>query len=161
MADEGLSEGGLSIGSVLSPERVVLLDNPDKNSALKKLIDVLSQTPEIKDEDELEKAIFDREEMMSTGIGLGVGVPHVRLKSVKDIVMAVGLSRHPIDDYESLDDEPVRLIFLIAARNDQHREYIRLLKQVSSQVKDEQRRSEIFRAESAEQLYDHLTQNGS
>ena len=157
MADESLSGGGLSISSVLSSERVVLLDKPDKNSALKKLIGVLSQASEIEDEDELEKAIFEREEMMSTGIGLGVGVPHVRLKSVKDIVMAVGLVKEPIADYESLDDEPVRLIFMIAARNDQHREDIRLLKQVSSQVKDEQRRCQIFRAESAEQLYNYLT----
>jgi len=84
----------------------------------------------------LTQAIWERERLMSTGIGLGLAVPHVRLPSVSGVVMAVGISDQDIVDYESLDGHPVRAIFMIAARADQHATYLRLLSLVSAKMKD-------------------------
>ena len=99
------------------------------------MIGVLADSPEIRDKDELARAVFRREELMSTGIGLGLAVPHVRLASVRSMVMAVGVVPGGLADYPSLDDKPVRLVFLIAAPEGRHADYLRLLAAISSRAK--------------------------
>lgn len=130
----GTGSGPLS--RILSPERVVFLEKADKQGALKQLCLVLAGSPLIRNTAELEEAIFRREELMSTGIGLGVGVPHVRLASVDDLVMALGIAREPLADYASLDDVPVQIVCMVAAGSSQHTQYIRALSAISSRLKD-------------------------
>jgi len=138
--------------SVLDKERVLLLDCDTKKEALQVLVDCLATTSEIGDQDELASAIFHREVLMSTGIGLGIGIPHVRLVSVKNIVMAVGISHKPIMDYESIDGKPVHLIFMIAAGEKQHREHIKLLASISSLLKDENLRAKLTGADTVDEF---------
>lgn len=95
---------------------------------------------------------------MSTGIGFNVAVPHVRLDSVKDLVMAVGISRRDITDYESLDEKPVRIICMVAARSDQHAQYLKTLGLVSSVLKSEEIREALLEAPDAQAAYLILTQ---
>lgn len=129
---------------VLTPERIVLLDKPDKQQVLERLCDLLSETPFVKNRDALLKGILEREELMSTGIGFGIGVPHVRIDSVTDLVMAVAVCKNPVTDYASLDEAPVQIICMLAARTDQHTQYIRTLSSISSRLKDEGTRAEII-----------------
>ena len=143
----------LDLGAVLEPGRVVFLDSRTKEDALTVLVDVLAQAPQVHDRDELLGQVFRREELMSTGIGLGVAVPHVRLNSVDDLVMAVGVCREPLTDYESLDGEPVRIICMIAAKTDQHAKHIKALSAVSKRLKDEKVRKAILDAESPADVY--------
>lgn len=121
--------------AVLAPDRVCLLEATTKDAALRAVIELLSTSPCIQSKDELTRAVFKREDLMSTGIGLGLAVPHVRLASVTKLVMAVGISRAGINDYASLDDKPVHLVFLIAAPEGQHAKYVRLLSVISSRAK--------------------------
>jgi len=146
------------ISTVLNPDRVLVLETSKKNDALKLLIDRLAAAPEVKDRQELYEGIFHREELMSTGIGLGIGVPHVRLSSIENPVMCVGLCRNPITDYESLDGRPIRLIFMIAAGKDQHAEHLRLLAKVSSKLKDDKLRQALINASDETIFYQILTQ---
>lgn len=120
----------------LVQERVCMLEATTKDAALREMIDILSTCPNIEDKPDLTRAVFERETLMSTGIGCGLAVPHVRLSSVSKMTMAVGISREGISDYASLDDSPVHLIFLIAAREGNHTEYLRLLAAISSRAKD-------------------------
>ena len=129
---------------VLTPERVILLDAPPKKEVLTQLVDLLAETPFVKNRDELLKGILAREELMSTGIGFGIGVPHVRIDSVTDLVMAVAVARNPIGDYGSLDGEPVQIVCMLAARSDQHTKYIRTLSSISSRLKDPAIREQII-----------------
>ena len=129
---------------VLTPERVILLDSPPKKEVLTRLVDLLAETPFVKNRDELLKGILAREELMSTGIGFGIGVPHVRIDSVTDLVMAVAVARNPVGDYASLDGEPVQIICMLAARSDQHTKYIRTLSSISSRLKDPATREQII-----------------
>jgi len=137
---------------VLSMDRVSVLPAMDKADALKALITQLSETPQIQDPAALEEGIFHRESLMSTGIGLGIGVPHVRLPSVKSPVMAVALFQGPVLGYESLDGEAVRLIFMIAAGKDQHAEHLKLLSCISSRLRDQVLRDSLINASDAESL---------
>ena len=143
--------GGLS--KILTADRVVFLDADSKASALKKLCDVLSTSPLIHNRHELETSIFRREELMSTGIGFGIGVPHVRLESVSDLVMAMGIARAPIADYSSLDSSPVQIICMVAAGSTQHTQYIRILSAISSRLKDEAVRNQLIAAGDGETAY--------
>ena len=145
------------IANVLSPDRVVLMDETAKEAALMRTIDALARSPLVKDRKELVRAIFDRENLMSTGIGFGVGVPHVRLASVSDLAMAVGVSSAAIADYESLDGEPVRIICMVAAGLNQHAEYIRALAAVSGLLKDPAVRGSVLAAATEAEVFDIFT----
>lgn len=123
------------IRQALAPERIVCLKERTKDAALRSMIELLATSPSIESKEKLSDAVFQREALMSTGIGWGLAVPHVRIDSVRDVVMAVGISRDGISDYVSLDDKPVRLIFLIAAPEGQHAAYLRLLSTISLRTK--------------------------
>jgi PTS system nitrogen regulatory IIA component len=140
------SAAGGMLNRILSPERVVFFDTDEKAAALKTLCAALGTSPMIHNEAELEQAIFRREELMSTGIGFGVGVPHVRLSSVDDLVMALGIARKPLADYSSLDEIPVQIVCMVAAGGTQHPQYIRALSAISSRLRDEAIRKAIVSA---------------
>ncbi|MEN7973617.1 MAG: PTS sugar transporter subunit IIA [Verrucomicrobiota bacterium] len=129
---------------VLTPERVLLLDRCSKDEVLERLVDLLAETPFVKKRDKLLEGILDREKLMSTGIGFGVGVPHVRIDSVTDLVMAVAVCKTPVRDYSSLDEAPVQIVCMLAARSDQHTKYIRTLSAISSRLKSPSSREEII-----------------
>ena len=141
------------LSRILSPERVVFFDKAEKAAALKTLCAVLGTSPLIRNESELEEAIFKREDLMSTGIGSGVGVPHVRLDSVDDLIMALGIARKPLDDYSSLDEVPVQIVCMVAASGTQHPQYIRALSAISSRLKDETVRKALIEAKDAVSVY--------
>ena len=131
---------------ILSPDRVIFLEGAEKENALRTLCASLATSPLVPDEKELSAAMFRREELMSTGIGFGVGVPHVRLPSVGDLVMALGIAREPLSDYVSLDDVPVQIVCMVAAGGSQHPQYIRALSAISSRLKDDSVRQALIAA---------------
>lgn len=108
---------------------------PGKRQALDELVDALgSKTDLVSDIDELRKAVFAREEVMSTGIGQGVAIPHVRVDAVKQPSVAVGIARNGID-FGTLDNEPVKIIVLFAMPAGSQRVYLGLLAQVMLALK--------------------------
>ena len=147
----------ISLSRVLSVQRCIILKSDGKFDALNEMIDVLATAPQISNKDELVEAIFNREQLMSTGIGLGIGLPHVRLASISDIVMALGVSRKPLADYESLDSDPVQIIVMIAAGENQHAEHIRLLSHISNRLKHPETREALVEARNGEEMYRIIT----
>jgi PTS system nitrogen regulatory IIA component len=143
------SPGAGILSRILSLDRVVFFDTDQKEAALKTLCAVLGTSPLVHNEAELEQAVFKREDLMSTGIGFGVGVPHVRLASVDDLIMALGIARKPLADYSSLDDDPVQIVCMVAAGGTQHPQYIRALSAISSRLKDETVRKALIEATDA------------
>lgn len=133
--------------AALAPDRILIFEEEiSKEEALNKLVDTFVMTSQVSKMVDMRNGIFAREELMSTGIGVGIAVPHVRLDSVRDIVMALGICRVPINDYESIDNVPVRLIFMIAAATNQHAKHLRLLSQISTRLKDEMLREQLAAA---------------
>ncbi len=145
------------LDKIIDPGLIQILEAANKKQALSALIDCLAATPQVKDREELARGIAYREELMSTGIGMGIAVPHVRLASVTDIVMCMALCRPPITDYDSLDGLPVQIIFMIAAGKLQHAQHLKLLSAISSKLKDKQLRDNLIEAPDAETFYNILT----
>jgi PTS system nitrogen regulatory IIA component len=151
----------IDLHSVLIPERITIMSAKNKAEALNTLIDLLATAPEVKNRDELADAIFHREELMSTGIGLGIGLPHVRLASVSNVVMAVGINRTDITDYQSIDGEPVRIICMIAAGKYQHTTYIKTLVAISPYLRAERIRQALLQATDAKSVADLFLKGGA
>ncbi len=149
---------GLSdLKHLLAPERVLITDFSTKRDILTALINNLATAPQVKDPKKLEEAIWERENLMSTGIGLGIGIPHVRIYAVSDIVVSVAVNKSDIIDYQALDNTPVRIVFMVAAAYNQHAEYLKLLASISKLMKDEEFRKKLLEADDPGKIYSMLT----
>ncbi|MDR1863859.1 MAG: PTS sugar transporter subunit IIA [Treponema sp.] len=146
----------IHLETIISPDRIVFLDFSTKRDALLALAGNLSRSPQIKNSQELAAEILKRDELMSTAIGRGIAIPHVRLSSVTDLVVSVGISRTDIIDFQALDDEPVRLLFMIAAAYNQHAYYLQTLSYFSARLKNKELRAALLEAKSAGEAYNLL-----
>lgn len=147
----------ITINEILDPAHVILLETDSKDTALLTMLERLSDTGAIKDKASIAEGIFQREKLMSTGIGLGIAIPHVRMDGISSLLMAVGLSTEDITDYESLDSQPVRLIFMILAGKDQHTLHIKTMAAISRRIKSPVLREMIVQARQPEIIYNLLT----
>lgn len=146
----------IQIRNILSPDRIVFINQSTKHDALVQLSDVLCTAPQVKNASELTTEILKREELMSTGIGCGIAIPHVRLASVTDLVMAVGICKKPIEDFEAFDEQPVNLLFMIAASYNQHSYYLKTISHISGKLKDEELRKSLLNANSEIEVFNLL-----
>jgi PTS system nitrogen regulatory IIA component len=148
--------GAIQIENIVSPDRILFLNYAAKRDALQALADNLVKAPQVKNRQELVQEILKREDLMSTAIGRGIAIPHVRLASVTDLVVSVGISRTDIIDFQALDDEPVRLLFMIAAAYNQHAYYLQTLSFFSARLKNQNLRVSLLSAETSQEVYDLL-----
>lgn len=147
----------IEVRNILSTDRIIFIEQSAKRDALVELSAALSKAPQVKYAKELENEILKREDLMTTAIGRGIAIPHVRLSSVTDLVMAVGICKKPITDFETLDDLPVRILIMIAAAFNQHSYYLQTLSFLSSKLKDQSLRDGLINASSESQVYNLLT----
>jgi len=143
----------VQIQNILSPDRILFLNYAKKRDALISLAENLAGSPQIKSRQELVAEILRREDLMSTAIGRGIAIPHVRLSSVTDLVGSVGVSHVDIIDFQSLDDVPVRLLFMSAAAYNQHAYYLQTLSFFSSKLKNNLLRSALVAAKTPQEVY--------
>ncbi len=151
------TEMKIQIRNILSPDRVVFINHTSKHDALVELSNVLATAPQVKDGVELTNEILKREELMSTAIGRGIAIPHVRLSSITDLVMAVGVCKKPIADFQTLDDQNVDLLFMIAAAYNQHSYYLKTISHFSAKLKDADLRQAITTSSSEMEVFELLS----
>jgi len=148
--------GNIHLETIVSPDRIIFLNCSAKQDALLALVDNIATAPQVKNRQELAQEILKREELMSTAIGRGIAIPHVRLSSVTDLVVSVGISRTDILDFQALDDEPVRLLFMIAAATNQHAYYLQSLSFFSSRLKSWELRNALLLSKTPQEAYTSL-----
>jgi fructose PTS system EIIBC or EIIC component len=139
--------------SELLNEKNILTDfsSESKNDIINELIDLLKQDKRVIDIEEIRKCVFEREEKMSTGVGKGFAIPHGKTNSVTDIVAAFGKSKKPIE-YNSLDGEPVHLVFLLVGKETLLAKHIKLLSRISRLMNTEEFRKRLIEADSKESI---------
>jgi fructose-specific phosphotransferase system IIA component len=123
----------------------------NKNDVINELVDLLKGDDRIVDLEEIRKCVFEREEKMSTGVGKGFAIPHGKTNSVTDILAAFGKSETPIE-YNSLDGEPVHLVFLLIGKETLLAKHIKLLSRISRLMNNEEFRKKLIDAESKESI---------
>lgn len=145
----------LALGTFLRPELVLLLRATTKAEALGELVAAAVAAQVITEPDELLGHLAAREARGSTGLGLGVAIPHAKLDHLPKMVLVVGLARQGID-FDSPDGDPVQLIFMVAASNHQAL-YLQLIARISWLVRNETLRQQLLHAPDAATLYQLLS----
>jgi fructose PTS system EIIBC or EIIC component len=122
------------------------LQGTSKNDIINAIIDVAASQDRVLDKEKVREAIFEREKIMSTGVGAGFAIPHAKSDAVSDIVAAFAVTSQPID-YQSLDDQPVRIVFLLVGRENMVGPHIKLLSRISRLMNNEDFRKRLLDAE--------------
>jgi nitrogen PTS system EIIA component len=141
----------------LAPGRVVDLTSRSKDAALMELVETLASAPEVTNREKLLQAILERERIVSTGIGLGVAVPHAKIPEVSEFLVAYGRSSDGID-FGSIDDRPVHHVVLIVGPPDRQQRYLQFLATVTLKLKQPELRRALEEAPSTAKLYEVLSQ---
>lgn len=136
----------------LSPERIFFLKSHDRDDAIRQLVLNANKTHKIDLMEEFYTAVITREKVVTTGIGMGVAIPHAKMSHFHDFFLAVGILDKGVD-WKSLDGHPVRLIFLIGGPDDKQTEYLKILSSLTVKIKDDQTRKTLFNASSPEEAY--------
>jgi len=142
----------VSISEVLRPELMKFgMEATDKKQAILELAELMWKHGFIEDLQGLVDATMEREAEYSTGIGMGVGIPHAKSAVVKQPVVAFGKSNKGIE-FDSFDGEPVYLVFLIAVPEKSDKEHLNILSTLSRALMHEEVRDALMRAITPEEV---------
>ena len=133
------------------------LENTDKYRAIHELICEAPVFRDVEGVEYLEKAVVNREQLQSTGLGNGIAVAHGKSPAVGDIVMALGISRKGID-FDAIDGKPVHFLFLVANPPGMQLEYLLALSVLVRVIRDEQFRDELLHCYDSIQIESRLHQ---
>ncbi|MCM8792324.1 MAG: PTS sugar transporter subunit IIA [Candidatus Omnitrophica bacterium] len=128
----------MKIMDFLSKKAIIpALKSTKKEEVIKELVDALIQAGEISKShrNKLVEALLAREKLGSTAIGQGVGIPHAKSEYVDKLVAALGISPKGVD-FDSLDGEPVYIVFLLLAPQDSAGPHLKALALISRLLKD-------------------------
>jgi len=125
----------------------------DKEMVLKEMVGVLYQEGKIKSEDAFYDRVLAREAETTTGMGRGIAIPHGKSDQVKELSLAVGICKDGID-FESIDGQPVYIIFMVADFAGTSPEYLKLLSKISFLVRNDDFRETLLTAETCQNALD-------
>lgn len=140
---------------MVTKDRIIDLKGTTKGDVIKELVDVIATAPQVTNKNNFLISIMKREEIMSTGIGIGLAVPHVKIDSVKDFVMAIGRKKEGVE-FHSIDGKPVFLIIMIGANTEQRDDYLKVLAKISIVLKSSEFREKMINAPSPEAVMELL-----
>lgn len=142
----------MSVKEMFSKDRVKFdLKATTKDEVINELISILVETGKVSDKEVFKQAVLKREEEFSTGIGMGIAIPHGKSSAVTEASIVFGLSKAGVD-YESMDDKPAHLFFLIAVPEESSDVHLRALSEISRKLMHTETRKQIFNATSFEEF---------
>lgn len=145
----------IKISKYLNPRLVLFLKENTRDEALQAMVSALQREGKLEDPESFYKAIIEREKIVSTGIGMGVAIPHAKLTACDDFFLAIGIAHHGIE-WGALDGAPVRAIFMIGGPDDKQTEYLQILSRLTFALKDEHRRKKMLTLNSPNGIIDLL-----
>ena len=142
----------MKVSDLLNTKVVIAdLKSEKKEEVINELIDLFKDDPRIIDLEKVRTAVLEREKVMSTGVGKGFAIPHGKTSAVTDIIAAFGKSTKDIN-YDSLDGEPVNLIFLLVGKDNLVSTHIKLLSRISRLMNKDDLRERLIEANSTEEI---------
>jgi fructose-specific phosphotransferase system IIA component len=127
------------------------LEARKKNEALQELIELLHRAGRIEDPKAALNGLIEREKLTSTGIGSGIAIPHLLSPDVEQTVMAFGRKREGLR-FDSIDNQPVTLIFLVVGPKNQEYAHLRLLSHLSRLLHDGEFRRTLLEADTPQEI---------
>lgn len=127
----------------------------DKLDVINQLVDSLYNANLLNDKELYKKEVLRREELSSTGIGGGIGIPHGKTSAVKESALALGIFRDGVE-FDSLDGEPVNIVFMIAAPESANNEHLETLSKLSILLMNDDFKNSLLNSKSAEEVFSLL-----
>jgi fructose-specific phosphotransferase system IIA component len=138
----------LTVGCIKAP-----LEATTKQAAINELVDVLAACAQVTQPSALKDAVWAREMTRTTGIGLGLAIPHGKSPGVDNLAIAIGKPAVPME-FQSIDGKPVRLIILLASPPDKTSDHIQALAHISRLMNLEEFRHQVYSATTPQQIFD-------
>ena len=146
------------LSELLPPERIrIPLRGNTKDDLLRELVEVLRDTGVVKDASDVVRAVREREEVLSTGIGNGVAIPHGKSAEVELLTMAAGVTAEAVD-FDALDGRPVSLFFLLVGPESAAGQHVKALSRISRLVRSDSFRSRLAAARTPEEFHAILSE---
>jgi PTS system nitrogen regulatory IIA component len=130
----------------------------DKKRAIEELTEAIVKGNPSLDKDSLVRVLLERESLGSTAIGDGVAIPHGKYPGISTPIISFGRSRKGLD-FESMDDQPVFLFFLLIAPEDSASVHLKALARIAKMLKDSNFRKVLIEATTKKELYKIIIQN--
>ncbi len=142
----------MKVSDLLKPEFIISdIKGLSKEDVINELIDLFTNDSRVEDIEKVRAAVLDREKIMSTGVGKGFAIPHGKTNAVKEIIGAFGKITEGID-YESLDGNPVQLIFLLVGKDNLISTHIKLLSRISRLMNKDDFRHRLVEAKTKDDI---------
>lgn len=142
----------MNIQELLSASRVKFdLQSTNKMDVIDELITILDVDGKLSDKEQYKKAVLHREKEFSTGIGMGIAIPHAKDASVKEATLTLGISKQGVD-YESLDGTPAHLFFMIAVPADSNDVHLKVLSYISRKLMHQEVRDALLSAKTYDEV---------
>ena len=129
------------------------VESTEKEDVLKEMVDVLANVKDIGDKKGIVKALIERENLGSTGIGQGIAIPHGKTDRVDGLVAVLGISNKGVN-FEALDGELVHIIFLLVAPKETAGPHLKALAQISRLLRDSYFCELMRRCKTPEEVYE-------
>ncbi|MEX0912636.1 MAG: PTS sugar transporter subunit IIA [Gemmatimonadota bacterium] len=143
----------MQLTELLSPDRISIpLVSSTKDEILTELVEVVGKNASIRDLDEVLRAVREREEVLSTGIGNGVAIPHGKSAGIAELSLVAGVSRAGID-FEALDGKPVNLFFLLVGPEAAAGQHVKALSRISRLLRRDSFRVRLMEATTPDEFY--------
>lgn len=141
---------------LLKPERIKIpLASSSKDELLEELVGVIDADIPLDDRDDVLRAVREREEVLSTGIGNGVAIPHGKAASVPALALAAGVAPEGVD-FDALDGKPVKLFFMLVGPDSAAGDHVKALSRISRLLRRDSFRIRLVEASTAEEFYSIL-----
>ncbi len=144
--------GSVSVANLLSEDLIEAdLKAKNRDEVFEQLVSDLADAGKVDDPKEALRAVKEREDILSTGIGNGVAIPHGKTPAVDNLVAAFGRVKDGID-FQSLDGKPVHLVFLLISPQKEAGLHVRVLARISRMLKNIRFRNLLQEAETSEEI---------
>lgn len=139
------------LSDYIKPNLIAYLSSKTRDDSLRELVELAKTEGVIQNAHTFLERVLDRENIVSTGIGMGVAIPHAKIKEFKDFFIILGILSQGVE-WNSLDKVSVRIIFLIGGPEDKQTEYLKILSSLTHAIKDEAKRKKILTCKSKEDM---------
>lgn len=141
----------VKISKYLFSKQILFLNLNTHDEVIEVLINTLADIGTLENPETFKAAIIEREKIVTTGIGMGVAIPHAKLPGYENFFIAIAVLSKGVD-WKALDGSPVRLVFLIGGPDDKQTEYLQILSALTLALKDEDRRKKLLATHQPEEV---------
>lgn len=146
----------MNIFSLLNSQTVLPnLEAKDKTEVLDKLVTSLDEKVSNGELEKIRDAVFEREKIMSTGVGKGLAIPHGKASGIEQTYAAFAILKDPVD-YEAIDDQPVNMVFLLVGPQASNSLHIKMLSRISRLMNNSEFRERLRSCSTAEEIIEQF-----